>query len=47
VYDLIIVGSNNIDQLITAGKLVAGSHAEFAKSGVGIVVRAGLTGRFN
>jgi molybdate transport system substrate-binding protein len=42
VYDLVIVGSNNIDQLITAGKLAAGSRADFAKSGVGVAVRAGL-----
>jgi molybdate transport system substrate-binding protein len=42
VYDLVIIGSSNIDQLIAAGKLVAGSRIDFAKSGVGIAVRAGL-----
>lgn len=42
VYDLVIVGSNNIDQLISAGKLAAGSRADFAKSGVGMAIRAGL-----
>ena len=42
VCDLVIIGSSNIDQLIAAGKLVAGSRADFAKSGVGIAVRAGL-----
>jgi molybdate transport system substrate-binding protein len=42
VYDLVIIGSSNIDQLIAAGKLVAGSRADFAKSGVGVAVRAGL-----
>ena len=42
VYDLIIVGSENIDQLISAGKLTAGSRADFAKTGVGVAVRAGL-----
>src|SRR5207248_8954747 len=40
--DLVIVGSDNIDQLITAGKLVAGSRADFAKTGIGVAVRAGL-----
>jgi molybdate transport system substrate-binding protein len=42
VYDLVIVGSDNIDQLIAAGKLVAGSRADFAKTGIGVAVRAGL-----
>jgi molybdate transport system substrate-binding protein len=42
VYDLVIVGSDNIDQLIKAGKLVAGSRADFAKTGVAVAVRAGL-----
>ncbi len=43
VYDLVIIGSDNIDQLIKAGKLAAGSRADFAKSGVAIAVRAGLS----
>lgn len=42
VYDLIIVGSQNIDQLIAAGKLVAGSRADFAKTGIGMAIRSGL-----
>ncbi len=42
VYDLVIIGSDNIDQLIKAGKLAAGSRTDFAKSGVAIAVRAGL-----
>lgn len=42
VYDLVIIGSKNIDQLIAAGKLATGSRADFAKTGVGIAVRAGL-----
>ena len=42
VYDLVIVGSDNIDKLIAAGKLAAGSRADFAKTGIGIAVRAGL-----
>ncbi len=42
VVDVVIVGAANIDQLIQEGKLVAGSRADFAKSGVGIAVRGGL-----
>lgn len=42
VYDLVIIASSNIDQLITSGKLVTGSRADFAKTGVGIAVRAGI-----
>ena len=42
VYDLVVIGSNNIDQLIGNGKLVSGSRVDFAKSGVGIAVRAGV-----
>jgi molybdate transport system substrate-binding protein len=41
VYDLVLVGSNNVDQLIKAGKLVDGSRADFAKTGIGIAVRNG------
>jgi molybdate transport system substrate-binding protein len=42
VYDLVIIGSSSIDQLISAGKLAAGSRVDFAKTGIGIAVRAGL-----
>ncbi|MDH7795458.1 MULTISPECIES: extracellular solute-binding protein [unclassified Beijerinckia] len=42
MYDLVIVGSDNIDQLIKGGKLAAGSRADFAKTGIGVAVRAGL-----
>jgi molybdate transport system substrate-binding protein len=42
VVDLVIIAAPNIDKLILEGKLVAGSRADFAKSGVGIAVRAGL-----
>jgi molybdate transport system substrate-binding protein len=41
IFDLVIIGSDNIDQLIKAGKLVAGSRADFAKTGVATAVRAG------
>jgi molybdate transport system substrate-binding protein len=40
VYDLVIIGSDAIDQLIAAGKLV--SRTDFARSGVGVAVRAGV-----
>ena len=42
VYDLVILGSSNIDQLIAGGKLVAGSRADFAKTGIGVAVRTGV-----
>jgi len=42
VVDLIIIATPNIDQLIVDGKLVRGSRADFAKSGVGVAVRTGL-----
>ncbi len=42
VFDLVIIGSTNIDLLIAAGKLAASSRADFAKTGVGIAVRTGL-----
>jgi molybdate transport system substrate-binding protein len=42
VVDMIIIAAPNIDKLIAEGKLVKGSRADFAKSGVGVAVRAGL-----
>jgi molybdate transport system substrate-binding protein len=42
VCDLVIIGSANIDQLTAAGRLAAGSRADFAKTGVGVAVREGL-----
>lgn len=42
VVDIIIIAAPNIDKLILEGKLVAGSRADFAKSGVGIAVRTCL-----
>lgn len=41
-YDVVIIGSRNIDQLIAAGKLAPGSRADFATSKVGVAVRSGL-----
>ena len=42
VVDIVIIAAPNIDKLIQEGKLVAGSRADIAKSGVGIAVRTGL-----
>jgi molybdate transport system substrate-binding protein len=42
VYDLVIIGSDNIDQLIKSEKLAAGSRADFAKTGIAVAVRAGM-----
>jgi len=42
VVDIVIIAAPNIDTLIAERRLAAGSRAEFAKSGVGIAVRAGL-----
>lgn len=41
-YDIVIIGSRSIDQLIAAGKLAPGSRSDFATSRVGVAVRAGL-----
>ena len=40
-YDLIIISSTELDELIRHGKIVAGSRVDLAKSGIGIAVRAG------
>jgi molybdate transport system substrate-binding protein len=42
VVDIVIIAAPNIDKLILEAKLVTGSRADFAKSGVGIAVRTGL-----
>ncbi len=42
VADIVLIAAPNIDTLIAEGKLVAGSRAEVAKSGIGVAVRAGL-----
>ena len=39
--DLVILGNSGTEELIKQGKLVAGSRADFAKSGIGVAVRAG------
>ncbi len=42
VVDVVLIAAPNIDKLIAAGKLAAGSRADIAKSGIGVAVRAGL-----
>jgi len=39
--DLVILGNSGTEELSKQGKLVAGSRAAFAKSGIGVAVRAG------
>ena len=39
--DLVILQAGNIDELIGAGRIVAGSRVDLARSGVGVAVRAG------
>lgn len=39
--DLVILGSSGTEELVKQGKLVRGSRADFAKSGIGVAVRAG------
>lgn len=40
-FDVVMLASNAIDQLIAAGKVVAGSRVDVVHSGVSIAVRAG------
>jgi molybdate transport system substrate-binding protein len=42
VFDIVLIGSEEIDALISKGKLAAGSRADFAKSGTGIAIKSGL-----
>jgi molybdate transport system substrate-binding protein len=41
VVDVVLIAAANIDRLILDGKLVSGSRADFAKSGIGMAVRSG------
>ena len=41
VFDAVILASNSLEELIDTGRLMAGSRADFARSGVGVAVRAG------
>ena len=40
-YDLVVISSTELEELIRQGKIVAGSRVDLAKSGIGIAVRAG------
>lgn len=40
--DIVLIAAPNIDKLISEGRLVAGSRANVAKSGIGVAIRAGL-----
>src|SRR5574341_1899143 len=42
VVDIGLIAAPNIDKLISEGRLVAGSRADVAKSGIGVAVRSGL-----
>ena len=41
VVDIVLIVAPNIDKLVSEGRLVAGSRADVAKSGIGVAVRAG------
>ena len=41
-FDLIMIGPANVDRLVAAGKVAAGSKTPFVKSGVGIALKPGL-----
>lgn len=40
-FDLVMLASNALEQLIAAGKVVAGSRVDLVRSGVAVAVRAG------
>lgn len=40
-YDLVMISSTELDELIRQGKIVSGSRVDLAKSGIGIAVKAG------
>ena len=40
-YDLVVISSTEMEELIRQGKIVAGSRVDLAKSGIGIAVRKG------
>jgi molybdate transport system substrate-binding protein len=41
-FDAVILAANAIEQLITAGRIVAGSRVDLAKSGVYVAVKSGV-----
>jgi molybdate transport system substrate-binding protein len=42
-FDAVVLASNAIDDLIAAGRIMAGSRVDLVKSGVAVAVRAGAT----
>lgn len=42
-YDLVMISSKELDELIRQGKIVSGSRVDMAKSGIGVAVRAGAS----
>jgi molybdate transport system substrate-binding protein len=40
-YDIVMISSTELDDLIRQGKVVPGSRVDIAKSGIGVAVRAG------
>jgi molybdate transport system substrate-binding protein len=40
-YDLVMISSSELDELIRQGKVVSGSRVDLAKSGIGVAVHAG------
>jgi molybdate transport system substrate-binding protein len=40
-YDLVMISSTELDELIRQGRIVAGSRVDLARSGIGVAVRAG------
>jgi molybdate transport system substrate-binding protein len=40
-FDAVVLAANAIDQLITAGRIVAGSRADLVRSGIFVAVKAG------
>jgi molybdate transport system substrate-binding protein len=41
VFDLVIISTTELEELIKQGKIVGGSRADLAKSGIGVAVKAG------
>jgi molybdate transport system substrate-binding protein len=42
VVDIVLIGSDAVDQLVRDGKLAAEGRVDFARSGIGIAVRPGI-----
>jgi molybdate transport system substrate-binding protein len=41
VFDMVIIASNSLEELVDTGKIMAGSRVDIARSGVGVAVKAG------